>query len=184
MAPGLLPSETGELRAEEADGLWALFVAIAAAWGDPDADPILQKSQWLEFIRVRTLEPPSYLEEYRNALRVLKSLRDRDGDRAMTRLLFDSGLSPAEAASTPLAHLKRYVVDEFIRVWLATGGFRAYGSVNYNGYVSGSRFSVRLPYRGLAPPAETTASPPSHDEPGAGPGNGNGNGDPSIAPRG
>ena len=159
--PGLLPSETGKLRPEEVGRLWEVFEAIASTWGDPDGEPRLQRSQWLEFLEVRTAEAPSYLEEYRSAIRVLDELRENHGDQAMKKLLFESGMKEGDAATTRLAHLKMFVVDEFIRVWLASGGFKVYGAGNYNGYISGSRFAVRPAYRGLVPPAEVSSSPPA-----------------------
>jgi hypothetical protein len=166
---GLLPSETGELSAEHIDRLWAIFVAIAREWGDPDADPMLQRSQWLEFVGLRVRQAPSYLEEYRNAVGVLDEWKARHGDQALPKILREPGVKPADTATSRLARLKKYVVDEFIRVWLATGGFRTYGAGNYNGYISGSRFAVRPPYRGLLAPAEVSASPPPRQQEGGGP---------------
>jgi hypothetical protein len=150
---GLLPSPLGRLSPEEIDQLWDIFVAIARTWGRPDADPMPMRSQWLEFVELRVGQAPSYLVEYQNAIAVLAGWKTDQNEAALTNLLCDSSAQPGPASTlahtTPAAHLKRYVVDEFIRVWLAAGGFREYGAGNYNGYISGSRFAVRPAYRQL-----------------------------------
>jgi hypothetical protein len=166
---GLLLSQPGELGPEQIERLWEIFVAIARQWGQPANDPMLQRSQWLEFVELRARQAPSYLEEYRNAVRVLDDWKARLGDQALPTILRESGVKSEDAVTTPLAHLKRYVVDEFIRVWLATGGFRTYGAGNYNGYVSGSRFAVRPPYRLLLAPVEVSSSPPPREHEPEGP---------------
>jgi hypothetical protein len=149
------------LDPEQIDRLWKIFVEIARTWGDPKTDPMPQRSQWLEFVQLRTGREPSYLEEYHNALRVLDDLKAQHGRNAVTKLVRDPGIKSDDPATTPLAHAKKYVVEEFIRVWLATGGFRAYGAGNYNGYISGSRFGVRPSYRQYQAPVEVSASPPA-----------------------
>lgn len=147
LLPGLIPSRAGSLAGDEVERLWEIYKTIAATWGETGIDPTLHRSQWLEFLEARTLRDPSYLGEYRSAIRVLDDLTVQHGVRALTWLLLESGVKPGDLPTTLLAHAKRYVVDEFIRVWLAAGGFRAYGAENYNGFVSGSRFAVRSPYR-------------------------------------
>jgi hypothetical protein len=149
LAPGLLRSDRGDLRPEQIERLWEVFVAISKTWGDPATEPLSQRSQWLEFLHVRTRQDPSYLEEYRQGIQVLEEWKTVHGAGAMTKLLTESGIKSTDPPTSPIAHVKKYVVDEFIRVWLATGGFRNYGAGNYNGYISGSRFAVRPPYRML-----------------------------------
>jgi hypothetical protein len=145
---GLLPSPIGRLSPEEIDQLWEIFVAIATTWGHPDADPMPLRSQWLEFVELRVSHTPSYLAEYQNAIQVLEGWKTDQSQAALTKLLRASSAQLGD--ETPVAHLKKYVVDEFIRVWVATGGFREYGAGNYNGYISGSRFAVRPAYRQLS----------------------------------
>jgi hypothetical protein len=161
VSPSLMGSGIGSLEPEEVERLWEVFRAIAEAWGSPGTDPALQYSQWLEFVKLRTEQAPSYLAEYRSAVEVLEELTRRYGQGVLRRLLFELGGQTADAATTRLAHVKIYVVDEFIRVWLATGGFRAFGAGNYNGYISGSRFAVQPPYRTLPSSAEAVSSPPA-----------------------
>ena len=154
----LLPAEPGPISPNDLEILWQLFVAIATAWGGNrhesnghaldrggSPDPLAQRSQWLEFIEARTLTAPSYGGEYRSAVLVLEELSRVHGPAIWDELLF--GASRSAPPTSRLGHLRRYVVEEFIKVWLASGGFKAFGAGNFNGYVSGSRFAVQAPYR-------------------------------------
>ncbi|HYT88618.1 MAG TPA: hypothetical protein VEL76_07905 [Gemmataceae bacterium] len=156
LPPYLLPSNTGHLSALEVEGLWEVFVHIGQTWGAVGADPLYQRSQWLEFLQVKTEEAPSYLEEYRSALAVLAELREVHSDGMWQKLFFEHGTT--SPPTTRLAHLRTFVVEEFIKVWLTSGGFKTYGAGNYNSYVSGSRFAVRPPYRRM-PSESQTPSP-------------------------
>src|SRR5262249_31843329 len=124
---------------------WEVFVHIGRTWGDPGDDPRYQRSQWLEFILVKTEQEPSYLGEYQNALRVLAELREVYQEKTWMKLFFEHGTQ--DRPTTRLGHLRVFVVGEFIKVWLTSGGFKTYGAGNYNSYVSGSRFAVHPPYR-------------------------------------
>jgi hypothetical protein len=172
LAERLLPAEPAPISPGDLEILWQLFVAIATAWGgDGDRprsncttadgpasngnasnrgaapDPLTLRSQWLEFIEVRTLTAPSYSGEYRSGVLVLEELNRIHGPAMWDQLLFgDYRTAPP---TSRLGHLRRYVVEEFIKVWLAAGGFRAFGAGNFNGYISGSRFAVQPPYRPL-----------------------------------
>ena len=159
----LLPAEPGPVSPDDLKVLWQLFVAIATAWGGHrresngqaldrngsnahgSPDPLALRSQWLEFVEVRTLTAPSYSGEYRSAVLVLEELSRVHGSAMWDELLF--GVSRTAPITSRLGHLRRYVVEEFIKVWLAVGGFKAFGAGNFNGYVSGSRFAVKAPYR-------------------------------------
>ena len=144
---GRVFSKPGELARADLAVLWDLFVEIGRTWGDPKDDPNYQRSQWLEFIELKTKEAPSYLAEYQYGAEVYRELREIYGDGLAQALFFEHGA--AEFPASRLAHFRTHVVEEFIQVWLTTGGFRAYGAGNYNSYVSGSRFAVRDAYRRL-----------------------------------
>jgi hypothetical protein len=146
LAATLIDPESVTLSEADRDALWKLFVAIGRCWGNLDDDSASVKSSWLEFIEAKTQSPPSYFGEYRNAISVMQELIDLYGDNAYAFLLLRSGI-PDGPPTTRLAHLKRYVVDEFIRVQVVAGGFKGFGKPaphNYNGYVGGSRYN-RLP---------------------------------------
>ena len=71
------------------------------------------------------------------------------GDECYEYVLMDPDVI-AEAKANPdtsISRLRRFVVEEFIRVYVASGGFRTYGGKNYGGFVSGSRYRQSPPYR-------------------------------------
>jgi hypothetical protein len=140
----LIDVEADSLSEADRAALWHLFVEIGRCWGNLDDDSASVKSSWLEFIEAKTTTTPSYFGEYRNAVTVMRELVDQYGHvQAYAFLLLRSGI-PDGPPTTRLAHLKRYVVDEFIRVQVVAGGFKGFGKpspVNYNGYVGGSRFN-------------------------------------------
>src|SRR5262245_53527600 len=122
LATFLLPSKPGQPPADELAGLWELFAQIGKTWGTDGDDPLYQRSQWLEFIAAMTDQEPSYLAEYRNALLVLAELRRLYGEGMWPKLFFEHGVSGPP--TTRLAHLRKFVVEEFIKVWLTSGGFK------------------------------------------------------------
>jgi len=147
VAATLLDPEAQTLSHADRERLWELFVEIGRCWGNLGDDSASVKSSWLEFIEAKTQSPPSYIGEYRNAVTVLQELVELYGrDKAYALLLLRSGI-PDGPPTTRLAHLKRYVVDEFIRVQVVASGFKGFGKpapLNYRGFVGGSRYN-RLP---------------------------------------
>ena len=151
--PGMLVGEGQTLTHHERDELWRLFVEIGRCWNDTRHDSANQKSSWLEFIEARTMRSPSYVAEYSNAVLVIAELIRIYGEtNAYTLLLLRSGV-PGGPPLTRLAHAKRYVVDEFIRVNVVAGGFKAFGGHNYNGYLGGSRYNEKAVVRAYQPKA-------------------------------
>jgi len=146
--PRLLFSHPGDLTVPEVAGLWEVVLAVHCTWGAKDIDPLTLRSQWLEFITTRTAKEPSYVEEYRSGLRVVAELLADPAGDPWERLFFAHGSTDL---TNRLGHLRKFVVEEFIAVWRAVGGFRTYGADNYNGYVSGSRFAVVPSYRRVPP---------------------------------
>jgi len=137
----LLPGDGQALTDAERECLWGLFQAIGNAWDDVRNENNL-RSSWLEFIEAKTTAAPSYAAEYSNAVGVVKELVEIHGaENAYALLFFRSGVSPSEPPLTRLAHAKRYVVDEFIRVNIIASGFKAFGGRNYKGYIAGSRYN-------------------------------------------
>ena len=180
LATQLLPAEPRRLTRTEIDGLWRIFVAIGRVWKNTVHDSAGLKSSWLEFLTARTTSRPSYVAEYVNALEVVAELISIYGDsEAFENLLLDNH-RPVDDRGTPLdkplakdgagikldtrlAHAKHFVVDEFIRVQIVAGGFRNFirplepeirpeNNVNYNGYISGSRFNRIKPVRPFEEP--------------------------------
>ena len=142
--PSRVKSE--RLSPEETDELWKLFNAIHAIWGgSTDCRVEDMASRWREFIELKVSESPSYLKRYMAACVLLANLRASHGDGLYQYLLVDGKLH--RESNRGLIELKRYVIDEFIRVYISSGGFRSFGGKNYGGFVSGSRFRSQRPYR-------------------------------------
>ena len=122
------------------------------------------KSAWLEMIKVKTEQQPSYSAEYNNAILIIEELIQLYGEQSAYQQLFFSYKiphsqpekdteKPQPILTTLLAHAKYYVVDEFIRMQVLSGGFKHFGGqsnesgevikvkgVNYKGFVKGSRY--------------------------------------------
>lgn len=147
VAATLLDQEDETLTETSKRALWDIFVEIGRCWGNLPDDSISVKSSWLEFVHAKTDDEPSYVGEYVNAIAVMQELIEMYGaEHAFTLLFLRNGIAPS-APTTRLAHAKRYVVDEFIKVQIVAGGFRGFGSphpLNYAGYIGGSRYN-RLP---------------------------------------
>ncbi|WP_417849436.1 hypothetical protein [Thalassoglobus sp.] len=125
--------------------LWRLFEAIHSTWGSEACRTEDMTSRWREFIELKVAESPSYLERYVAACELLAELRASHGDGLYQYLLVDGELH--RQSDPGLVDLKRSVIDEFIRVYVSSGGFRSFGGKNYTGFVSGSRFRSQRPYR-------------------------------------
>ena len=162
LEPGLLPSEGQQLTPYERDALWRLFQAIGRVWENlhPAAtDSANLKSSWLDFIEAKLGYDPSYVAEYSSAVLCVDELTEEHGEDEAYRLLFlDNGI-PDGPPTTRLAHAKKYVVDEFIRVNVVASGFKSFGAPdnngrNYKGYLGGSRYNLRARVRDYQPETE------------------------------
>ncbi len=138
-----------QLYLAEYDELWKLFVAIHQIWGESQARVEDMASGFREFVSVKCENPHSYLDKYRSACVTLKQLREIHRDNLHTYLLLDPDVIADVHANSesPVSRMRKFVVEEFIRVYVASGGFRSYGGKNYGGFVSGSRYRQIPPYR-------------------------------------
>ena len=133
----------GELSNSHIEVLWKLFLGIHEVWGNEACKPEDMASRWREFIKVKTNSDPSYLFEYQEACNLLNQLEPVHGSKIYDHIFFE--LRPQ--GESPIARFKTLVVDEFIRVYISSGGFRCFGGANYGGFVSGSRYRTIPPYR-------------------------------------
>jgi hypothetical protein len=153
----LIDHEDQTLSAATRERLWEVFVEIGRAWDNVSDDSAGMRSSWLEFIEARIHQPPSYAGEYANAVSVLQELIDMYGrEKAYARLFFATGAGDGPPL-TRLAHVKKYVVNEFIRVQITASGFRGFADekmtkesifskrrpLNYAGFIRGSRYNER-----------------------------------------
>jgi hypothetical protein len=158
VGPELLDHEDTVLSASTVAGLWNIFIEIGRCWQNLDEDSAGVRSSWLEFIHAKTAQPPSYAGEYCNAVSVVQELVEVYGSNAFALLFLKSGV-PDGPPVTRLAHAKRFVVDEFIRMQIVASGFRGFvkpRSLNYNGFIRGSRFNERPRARLYEPEASAT----------------------------
>lgn len=146
----LLDTENRVLSDADRDELWKLLVAIGKAWQNLPYNSAAIRSSWLEFVAAKTEVDPSYVGEYTNAAAVLRELQTLYGEEEAYDRLFFANEIPAGPPTTRLAHLKTFVVDEFIRMQIVASGFKDFvgysrredGNPNYNGYVGGSRYNL------------------------------------------
>ena len=153
VGPGLLVGDAQELTNHERHGLWRLFQEIGRNWDCAKHDSLDVRSSWLEFVEAKSTNAPSYTAEYSNAVLVCEELVDVHLDDAY-RLLFHHNGLPDGPPTTRLGHAKHYVVDEFISVQIAAGGFKTFSALNYKGFVGGSRYNIQARVKTWPPDPE------------------------------
>lgn len=152
--PTLLPALGQTLTPYEKKRLWEIFQQIGVCWKDLfylAKDSANLKSSWLEFIVAKTGSDPSYTAEYSNAVIVIDELIELYGKQEAYDRLFFKNHIPDEAPTTHIAHAKKYVIDEFIRVNVVASGFKSFGGKNYKGYIGGSRYNLKAKVRSYQP---------------------------------
>jgi hypothetical protein len=149
LPPAMLTEFTDPLSGKQIDTLWSMFVAIDTHWrlGFPVN---LLRSRWLDMIEARRGEDPDYTAEYDNAVRVFEAMGDVLGrEAAIEKFYLQTKIVKVEEALTRLGHAKFFVGNDFIRCFIACGGFRGFVSKarNYTGFMGGSRFREWPPVR-------------------------------------
>lgn len=145
----MLSSPGVPLSNEQTDTLWNLFRAIGTHW-HLDIEIELFRSRWLDMLEARSANAPDYRGEYMNAADVYSSLVVKLGESsAIVKIYQDTLVTKPEQATTRLGHAKFYVANDFIRCFVATGGFRGFvpKARNYTGFMGGSRFREWSPVR-------------------------------------
>ena len=132
----LYPCAPGRLEPAEAERLWRVFAALGGRWGMRT----LKRSELLAVLALKTEVQPSYLAEYRSAAALVADPADRDAfERALRSIWAERDLT------SPMGHARAHVLAEFIRLHLASGGFRRFGFHNYDGYSAGPRAYRMIP---------------------------------------
>jgi hypothetical protein len=137
------PQLTGSLRSDEVRDLWKIFEHIGTTWDNEDLTTIDSRQDLERILDLKTEIVPSYLTEYREAVRIFRNLRAQFGEQeALRRILFEE----------PDARLRQYVVVEFLRLQVAAGGFLRFGGYrNYPGFPGGPfNDPSHLPYRPIS----------------------------------
>lgn len=140
-------AEPGLLSDAETSALWILFAAIGERWNMNSVD----RATLNRMLELRTTETPSYLEEYRTAIRLFQAATQGSSPAAALSTLLNA---PTELNGeiTAEGHVQKYVLHEFVGFHLMQGGFRQFGATNASGYVGGPfhyrHSSVRAPRSG------------------------------------
>lgn len=134
------------LDRETLAGVWAIFVHIGQFWKN-DSAPEAMRSNFLVFIENRIRMDASYVGEYRNATAVVAELTAELGEAAAYEKLFTDPAANISPPTTRLARARQLVSNELVALQLALGGFRAWGAVNYLGYIGGANVPGHPPYR-------------------------------------
>ena len=137
------------LNESQMASLWDIFGAVGTHW-KLDVAVNLLRSRWLDLIEAKCTSTPDYRAEYANAVVVYEAMVAQLGEEQAITLLYDKTIiAKPEEATTKLLHAKYYVGNEFIRCFVATGGFRGFvkEARNYTGFMGGSRFREWAPVR-------------------------------------
>jgi hypothetical protein len=155
IGPGALPdvpfqpSVLGSTSAEDAAAISDFAGVAIQAWAFTDMADYLKLLPGI--LDLKTQEAPSYLSEYQSAAKLVRAARDRFGSPAMAfpHLMFTER-GGAAGIGTKLGRCRTYVFDEIVRHAVANGGFRKFGLINYDGFISVSFYDEKS-YRRSAP---------------------------------
>jgi hypothetical protein len=147
-------------RVPDADGaidakMWPLFLAVGTFWKLSDNSD-QYRERFRAFLSDRVSINPLYADFYDLAARLLEQMSSEHGrEAAITKLLTSRerkvppALAPAQLSpETELEFVQVYVVNEFIALRVALGGFADFGGVNYCGFFGGANIADEpIPYR-------------------------------------
>lgn len=144
----VLPSES-VVSSDVEDAMWKLFVAVGDFWKLGD-DPQPYRLRFRDFLQNRISINPMYRDFYIVAKTLIDGLIAQFGEAAAYEQVFTN--KPRIAPSTPpqsrLEFVQHYVANEFIAFRLELGGFKAFGAINYCGYMGGANIEGQpVPYR-------------------------------------
>ena len=135
------------------DKLWSVFSFIHHQYQDEhEADNYLEKmrSPFNIFISNR-LSDHAYLFDYINVIKLLNEAKIYFPERTeqdFLEELYSSRFLTHYPPNFNIDRLREVVFYEFIRLYLAVGGFKAFdaASVNYPGYIAGTNQANHTPY--------------------------------------
>lgn len=127
--------------------MWTLFRHIGKHWQNMD-DPSPYRSQLYSFMLNRINLRPIYRDYYLLAATVTRQLVEQYGEDQAYVFLFTDADAAKAPPETPLALTRQKVANEFMALQLSLGGFKAFGAVNYCGYIGGANIPGQpAPYR-------------------------------------
>jgi len=136
------------LTSAEVESLWHLFSAIPTHWSVP-FNPNLLRSRWNDMLEARSGPPVDRRSAFINAAAVFEALRQAQAVDPLKLVFVDTIITKELPGLTRLQHAKLFVVNDFIRCFVAMGGFRAFvpEGRNYGAFLGGSRFREWAPVR-------------------------------------
>jgi hypothetical protein len=142
-------SATGTVETQAMDAIAAFVNTAIQGWQFTAMDGYVAQLSGL--VNSKTQVPPSYLAEYQSAAQLIREARARFGsDTASFAHLMFFERNGAAGIGTRLGRCRKFVFDELVRHMVANGGFRDFGLVNYDGYISVSFYDERS-YRRTVP---------------------------------
>lgn len=127
--------------------MWTLFGHIGKYWQNMD-DPSPYRSQLYSFMLNRINLRPIYRDYYLLAATVTRQLVEQYGEDQAYVFLFTDADAAKAPPETSLALTRQKVANEFMALQLSLGGFKAFGAVNYCGYIGGANIPGQpAPYR-------------------------------------
>jgi len=143
----LIQNDLRQLDNALIDELWKLFLNIARFWGNSEKSADM-KNNFLIFISNRLQTDYNYLTDYVNAVAVVKELDGVYGAGKGYEKLLTGPFANVNPPQSRLARARQRVANEFIKLQLALGGFKRFGSdKNYPGYICGPNLPDNTPYR-------------------------------------
>jgi len=139
----------GPLPREAIETLWVIFDAIGEHWslGDP---PARYRLRFETFLENRINLNPFYEGYYLDGADYFEGLLKEIGRSAALERLFEQKPRVVQAGipATRLEAVQWFVVNEFISLRLALGGFKSFGAINYRAYFDGAKIEGEpTPYR-------------------------------------
>ena len=149
------------LEQSELNKLWQIIELIGKAWSLETSIGRL-RGQWVDMIEARCESVTgnrnhshaprriSFVSEYINSIRVLDEL-----EKSLTEAMIIDRLFFSKYPDSPITrqdHMKKFVIDDFIKFLILSGGFKQFGdgklsTANYRAYMKGSRFAEQPPVR-------------------------------------
>ncbi|HVR57302.1 MAG TPA: hypothetical protein VMT72_10810 [Pseudolabrys sp.] len=129
--------------------LWTIFVAVGEHWSLDD-QPSVYRLRFETFLENRIDLSPVYKGYYLDGAAYFEELiADLGRAPALDRLFTQKPrVLQAGIPATRLEAAQRFVVNEFISLRLALGGFKSFGAINYRGYFGGANIDGEpTPYR-------------------------------------
>ena len=142
------PDQTGTLPAATIDTFYTLTLYPQTLWSISGQNT-LDQTLFTNFINFKTEITPSYFTAYQQTIDLYNTLVQELGsaDKAMTYLYTPNPQNPPQNWDV----VRNWAIKEFLLLFTISGNFRAYGWLNFPGWMGSGPFNDpnHLPYRGI-----------------------------------